>query len=147
MSLLVDTSVWSLALRRDTPADVPEVRALHDALAGGDGVATTGVVLQELLQGVVHEQARTQIIDTFHALEYLVPTWEDHIAAAQLRTTLRSVGVQVGTIDALIAQLAIAGHHTLLNTDKDFPLVARHVDLRLWHPPVGGSETDSQSEP
>ena len=56
MSLLVDTSVWSLALRRDAPADVPEVRALRDALAGGEIVATTGVILQELLQGVVPER-------------------------------------------------------------------------------------------
>ena len=138
MSLLVDTSVWSLALRRDTPPNVPEVGALHDALAGGDTVATAGIVLQELLQGVVREQVRTHMIDTFTALEYLVPTREDHIAAAQVRTMLRSVGVQVGTIDALIARLASAGGHTLLTTDRDFVLAARHIDLRLWQPPADG---------
>jgi hypothetical protein len=138
MSLLVDTSVWSLALRRDTPPDVPEVGALRHALAGGDLVATTGIILQELLQDVVREQVRTQIIDTFSALEYLVPTRDDHIAAAQVRTALRSVGLQVGTIDALIARLALAGGHTLLTTDRDFVVAARHVDLRLWHPPADG---------
>jgi predicted nucleic acid-binding protein len=138
MSLLVDTSVWSLALRRGTPPDVPEVGALHHALAGGDVVATTGIILQELLQGVVREQVKTQIIDTFGALEYLVPTRDDHIAAAQVRTALRSVGVQVGTIDALIAQLAIAGGHMLLTTDRDFVVAARHVDFRLWRPPADG---------
>ena len=63
VSLLVDTSVWSLALRRDAPPDVAEVRGLRDALAGGEIVATTGVILQELLQGVVPERARTQIIE------------------------------------------------------------------------------------
>ena len=36
MSLLVDTSVWSMALRRDSPADLLEVRALADALEAGD---------------------------------------------------------------------------------------------------------------
>jgi predicted nucleic acid-binding protein len=96
VSLLVDTSAWSLALRRDAPADVPEVRALRDALAGGEIVATTGVILQELLQGVVPERARAQIIEMFAALEYLTPSREDHVAAAGVRNTLRSAGVQVG---------------------------------------------------
>jgi len=34
MMLLVDTSVWSLALRRDVVADLPEVRHLEQALLG-----------------------------------------------------------------------------------------------------------------
>lgn len=139
MSLLVDTSVWSLALRRNAPPDVPEVRALRDALAGGDIVATTGLILQELLQGVVPDRVRAQITETFAALEYLVPSREDHIAAANVRNTLRASGVQVGTIDALIAHLAIAGGHTLLTTDKDFQLAADHVDLHLWHTSPGGT--------
>jgi predicted nucleic acid-binding protein len=133
--MLVDTSVWSLALRRDAPPDVPEVRALRDALAGGEIVATTGLILQELLQGVVPERARTQIAETFAALEYLVPSREDHVAAAGVRNTLRSAGVQVGTIDALIAQLAIAGGHTFLTTDNDFRAASSHVGLHLWRAP------------
>jgi predicted nucleic acid-binding protein len=135
VSLLVDTSVWSLALRRDAPADVPEVRALHDALSGGEIVATTGVILQELLQGVVPERVRTQIADMFTALEYLTPSREDHVAAARVRNTLRSAGVQVGTIDALIARLTIAGRHTLLTTDNDFRAASRHISLSLWRTP------------
>jgi predicted nucleic acid-binding protein len=132
VSLLVDTSVWSLALRRDAPPDVPEVRALREALADGEIVATTGVILQELLQGVVRERARTQIVQMFAVLEYHTPSREDHVAAAGVRNTLRAAGVQVGTIDALIAQLAIAGGHRLLTTDNDFRSASRHIDLRLW---------------
>lgn len=135
MSLLVDTSVWSLALRRDSPPDVPEVRGLRDALAGGEIVTTTGVILQELLQGVVPERARRQIIEMFAALEYLTPSREDHVAAAGVRNTLRSAGVQVGTIDALIAHLAIAGGHTLLTTDNDFLAASGHISLQLWRTP------------
>lgn len=135
MSLLVDTSVWSLALRRDAPPDVPEVRALRYALAGGEIVATTGVILQELLQGVVPQRARAQITETFAVLEYLAPSRDDHVAAAGVRNTLRSVGVQVSTIDALIAHLAIAGGHTLLTTDDDFRAASSHVSLQLWRAP------------
>jgi predicted nucleic acid-binding protein len=49
--LLVDTSVWLLAFRRDAPPDVPEVPALRRALESGEIVVTTALVLQELLQG------------------------------------------------------------------------------------------------
>jgi predicted nucleic acid-binding protein len=135
VSLLVDTSVWSLALRRDAPPDVPEVRALRDALADGEIVATTGVIMQELLQGVVPERARAQIIEMFAVLEYLTPSREDHVAAAGVRNTLRSAGVQVGTIDALIAHLAVAGGHALLTTDNDFRVASGHIGLRLWRVP------------
>ena len=51
MSLFVDTSVWSLALRRDTPGDAPEQVRLREALASQAEIWSTGLVLQELLQG------------------------------------------------------------------------------------------------
>lgn len=41
MTLFVDTSVWSLALRRDVKATEREVQALKDALLGDDVVVTT----------------------------------------------------------------------------------------------------------
>lgn len=132
MSLLVDTSVWSLLLRRDSPPGLPEVIALRRALAGEELVATTGVIVQELLHGFVSAGAQSAITETFGALSYLIPSFDDHVAAAALRNQLRATGVQIGAIDALIAQLAIAGGHTLLTTDKDFHLVAGQVALDLW---------------
>jgi predicted nucleic acid-binding protein len=137
MALLVDTSVWSLLLRRDSPPDIPEVSALRLALTGDDIVATTGVVVQELLHGFVSALAQAAIKDTFGVLEDLTPTLDDHIEAAGIRNQLRSKGIQLGAIDALIAQLAVAGGHTLLTTDKDFHLAAGHVGLQVWQSPVG----------
>lgn len=134
MALLVDTSVWSLLLRRDHPSDLPEVTALREALRGDDIVATTGVIVQELLHGFVSAPAQAAIKERFGVLEYLAPTFDDHVEAAGVRNQLRSSGIQLGAIDALIAQLAIAGHHTFLTTDKDFHLAARHVGLRVWQP-------------
>lgn len=51
MALLVDTSVWFLAFRRDAGSNAPEVIALRRALDGAEPVVTTGLVFQELLQG------------------------------------------------------------------------------------------------
>ncbi|MCL2464283.1 MAG: PIN domain-containing protein [Micrococcales bacterium] len=132
MTLLVDTSVWSLALRRDTPPNNPEVEALRRALAGAELVATTGLILQELLQGFTPVGVRAQIIEHFAALRLLQPDRDDHVAAADLKNTCRRAGVQIGTIDALIAQVAIRYDLTLLTTDQDFLHAARHCPLRLW---------------
>lgn len=138
MSLFVDTSVWSLALRRDSPADSLEVSALARALERGDTVVTTGLVLQELLQGFSGPRARELILERFSALPLLTPDREDHIAAAELRNTCRRSGLQIGTIDALIAQLCIRYTLTLLTTDQDFAGAARLAPIKLWR--SGGSE-------
>jgi len=62
VSLLVDTSVWSLALRRDVEQSAPEVVALRHALLGTDQVFTTGHVLQELLQSFVAPKDRDPLL-------------------------------------------------------------------------------------
>ena len=132
MTLLVDTSVWSLALRRDAPAASPQVRALRVALDGAEMVVTTGLVLQDLLQGFAGPRARSDIIERFAALPFLSPDREDHVEAAEVRNRCRRAGVQVGTIDALLAQLCIRHNLTLLTTDMDFVRAASHCPLRVW---------------
>ena len=132
MTFLVDTSVWSLALRRDVEATEPEVQELKDALFGSEVVVTMGLVLQELLQGFSGPKTQAQIVERFAALPLLQPDREDHIAAAALRNVCRKAGVQIGTIDALLAQLCIRHELTLLTTDKDFTHAAKHCQLRVW---------------
>jgi predicted nucleic acid-binding protein len=136
LSVLVDTSVWSLALRRDVSSVVNEVRALTQMLESGEPILTTGLVLQELLQGFSGPKARAQILDRFSALPLLVPDREDHIAAAQLRNRCRRSGIQIGTIDALLAQLCIRHDLTMLSTDQDFSHMARQCALKLWRASV-----------
>jgi predicted nucleic acid-binding protein len=135
MALLVDTSVWSLAYRRDTPPDLPEVTALRRALTGGDTVVATGMILLELLRGFVPARAQETIRAAFESLELLEPSRDNYVGAAAVANVCRGVGVQLGSVGSLIAQLAIAGDHTLLTTDQDFRLAARHIGLRVWHPP------------
>ena len=132
MTFLVDTSVWSLALRRDIEATAPEVRTLHDALLGKAQVVTTGLVLQELLQGFSGPKARAHLLERFTALAFLQPDREDHIEAAEVRNACRRKGVQLGTIDALLIQLCVRHDLTLLTTDMDFISAARYTSLRVW---------------
>lgn len=132
MSLLVDTSAWSLALRRDGSATDPAVHALQAALLGADTIITTGLVLQELLQGFNGPKAAGALIERFGALPMVQPDRHDHVAAAEVRNRCRRAGVQIGTIDALLIQLCVRHELTLLTTDQDFVHAARHVPFRLW---------------
>ena len=132
MSLLVDTSVWSMALRRDAPADLPEVRALEAALSSGELVVTTGLILQELLQGFSGPRAREAILERFSSLPFLTPDRTDYIEAATLRNRCRRKGIQVGTIDALLASLSIRHELSILTTDGDFRRIAEVIELSVW---------------
>ena len=134
MTLFVDTSVWSLALRRDPPDARPEAAALADAIQSGETVVTTGLVLQELLQGFSGPRARARIIEHFGALPMITPDRRDHIDAAELRNTCRRRGLQLGTIDALLAQICVRHGLVMLTTDRDFHHAASLVDLRVWTP-------------
>ena len=134
MSLFVDTSVWSLAFRRDAPSAIPQVHALRQALEGRDIVLTTGLILQELLQGFAGPRSKKDIVERFEALPLLPPDRQDHIDAADLRNHCRRSGVQVGTIDALLAQLCIRHRLKMLTTDTDFERLAMHCSLDVWKP-------------
>jgi predicted nucleic acid-binding protein len=131
MNVFVDTSVWSRALRRSPPSDAPEVARLEEYLTRGDLVVTTGLVLQELLQGFQGPRSRDAIIKRFSALPVVSPDLQDHVDAAELRNRCRRKGIQVGTIDALIASLCIRHDLRLLTIDRDFRRVSRLCGLSL----------------
>lgn len=123
MKVLVDTSVWSLALRRRKNAlSSTEQQAVHDLhnLIEEGRVVMLGVVRQELLSGIREEEA-------FEKLERLLEPFEDypiatadHKAAARLSNAARRRGVTVSTIDALIAAVAVNNQLPVFTTDKDF---------------------------
>jgi len=131
MNVFADTSVWSLAFRRDKPSRDLRVMALARCLQEGDLVFTTGLVLQELLQGFDGPKARRAILTKLTRLPVIVPTTKDHVQAAELRNTCRRKGTQIGTIDALIAHLCINNGLRLITTDRDFQHVAKQTALSL----------------
>lgn len=136
MSCFVDSSVWSLALRADQPSAARQVRHLAAALARGDEIVTTGLVIQELLQGFAGPEAEAAIIERLAALRFVTPERDDHVHAAALRNHCRRHGVQVGTIDALLAQLCLRHDLVMLTTDLDFEHIARFSRLQVWQPPA-----------
>jgi len=131
VNILVDTSVWSSALRRDSAGESRKIRRLRAALQGEDAVFTTGLILQELLQGFSAPKSRDKILETFASLPLIIPERKDHMEAAALKIKLRHKGVQAGTIDVLLAQLCLRHHLSLLTLDRDFHHMARFLPLSL----------------
>jgi len=117
------------------PAPAREVRELVRAIEAEEALFTTGIVLQELLQGFAGPRARAQIIERFSALPLLTPDRHDHIDAAELRNSCRRHGIQVGTIDALLAQLCLRRDLTMLTADTDFQNIAKYCALNVWGAP------------
>ena len=134
MAFFVDTSVWSLAFRRDVLEPSPQVKLLMRLLSERGLVFYTGLVLQELLQGFQGPRAFDELLERFSALPCLEPSRQDYVGAAKLRNACRQMGVQVGTIDALLAQLCLQHDLEMLSTDADFTYMAAHCGLRVWTP-------------
>jgi predicted nucleic acid-binding protein len=128
--MLVDTSAWVEWLRaKDSRAD----ELLRAALARGDVIFTTGVVVQEVLQGARDERQAgelRQLLATCRFVEPIFPETYDH--AATLYRRCRAAGRMVrGTVDCLVAALALEHHLDVLAHDRDFATLGRVVGLRL----------------
>ncbi len=113
------------------PRDVGTVRKVRDLIEGENRVFLTGIVYQEILQGVRSDRQRRDLVRRLRPFPMLDPSRETHEAAARLRDRCLSRGVTVSTVDALIAQVVIENRCALLTTDQDFAAIARHTPLRI----------------
>ncbi|MDQ3036045.1 MAG: PIN domain-containing protein [Myxococcota bacterium] len=131
MTTLVDTSVWSLLLRKRGPADHWAVRRLTRLIEQRQPVALTGVVLQELLAYFRSDQVAASVAVRLRPFPLLEPTRAEHESAAALFRRARAAGVAATTIDCLIAAVAVSRDAELLTTDQDFALLVPLAGLRL----------------
>jgi hypothetical protein len=130
MRVLIDTSVWSLSLRRGGPAKHPTVEKLSALLMSGEDVCLTGLILQEILQAFRSDAAFRQVARRLQPFPLLDLSRADTVAAASLHRRCAGKGVRVSTADCQIATAAIRHRCLLLSADTDFERIARHSDLR-----------------
>lgn len=131
MNVIVDTSVWSIALRRSSRVETFEVGKLSELLKEGRQVFLIGTILQELLQGVRSSSEFARLKDYLEAIPMLQLDRDDYLAAAELMNTCRSNGVQASTIDFQIAAACTRHDCALLTSDHDFEHIARFCPLKL----------------
>jgi predicted nucleic acid-binding protein len=135
MMVLVDTSVWSLALRRRqadlTPAEQQMKIALRELVQDGRA-QVVGPVRQELLSGIRTEESFRKVRDALRAFEEPQLRAQDYEEAARISNLCRSRGVAGSAIDFLICAAAHLRGWEIFTADRDFPRYSKVLPLRLY---------------
>jgi predicted nucleic acid-binding protein len=135
MRVVVDTSVWSLALRRRRGAIAGPQRAV--ALHWGDLVrenraVLVGAIRQELLSGVPRIEQFEPLRDYLRGFDDEPLTTDDYEEAARFDNICRTAGVAGSPADFLVCAVAVARGLPVFTTDPDFERYARHLPLSLF---------------
>lgn len=130
MKVLVDTSVWSLALRRRARAGGPEVQELRSLVEEGR-VAIIGPIRQELLSGIRTVEAFERLRDHLQPYADEPLQTADFERAAEHFNTCRARGVQGSNTDFLICAVAERRNLPILTTDTDFARFAGVLPITL----------------
>ncbi|BAZ08122.1 type II toxin-antitoxin system VapC family toxin [Calothrix sp. NIES-3974] len=131
MSVIVDTSVWSLALRRRTPPDSSPAVTILQNLITDDQVALLGSIRQEILSGIRNFEQFTRLRDYLRAFPDLELIAEDYELAAEFFNTCRSNGIQGSNTDFLICAVAHRRSYSILTTDNDFYTFRTYIPIIL----------------
>jgi predicted nucleic acid-binding protein len=127
--ILVDTSAW-VEFLRGTGSDA-NIRVRN--LLERDEIATTDVVLMELLAGARDESHRDGLRSLLARCQF-TPTAgpSDYESAADLYRACRRAGHTVRALtDCLIASVAIRAGLALVHADADFETLARYTRLEI----------------
>ncbi|MEQ9667631.1 type II toxin-antitoxin system VapC family toxin [Coleofasciculus sp. G2-EDA-02] len=131
MNVIVDTSVWSLALRRNTPDDRTSIiNVLRELIADGR-VVLLGAIRQEVLSGIRYTEQFVKLRDYLRAFPDLEITTKDYELAAEFFNTCRRHGIQGSNTDFLICAVAHHRGYSLFTTDKDFENFRSHIPVVL----------------
>jgi len=133
VKVLVDSSVWSLALRRPLRTRIgpaPEVVELQ-RLIGNFRVAIIGSIRQEILSGIREASKFERIRSELAAFVDFSLTREHYELAASLYHQCRAKGVQGSNTDFLICAASISESMSVFSTDKDFAQFAKVLPIKL----------------
>lgn len=119
MKVIVDTCVWSLALRRSEPGASPEALLLQELIQDGR-VAMLGPIRQELLSGVKAPAQFKRLAEALEAFPDEQLDAEDYVQAARCFNACRSKGVQGSNTDFLLCAVSLRRGFPILTTDGDF---------------------------
>lgn len=134
MKVVVDTSIWSLALRRRTRDLSPFERALVAEcaeLVREGRVLLPGAVRQELLSGIATAAAFETLRDRLRAFPDVPIDAEDHEDAARCFNACRARGISGSAVDMLLCAIARRSDASVFTTDGDFTRYATPLGLRL----------------
>ncbi len=132
MNVLVDTCIWSLALRRKSTAKIdPNVLRLKDLILDSNA-RVIGPIRQELLSGVTNPSQFDLLKDRLHAFPDIEIQMADYELAASYYNICWSKGIQGSNTDFLICSISVQHQMPIFTTDKDFTLFKGHLPIHLF---------------
>lgn len=131
MKVLVDTSIWSLALRRTSTASNESVSAALASLVEDGRVAIIGPIRQELLSGIKERAQFERLREHLRAFPDMPLTTDDYEEAATFFNQCRERGVQGSNTDFLICAVAIRNGFSIFTDDDDFGHYAKVLPISL----------------
>jgi predicted nucleic acid-binding protein len=137
MNVLIDTSVWSLALRRKNESLSTNERFLVAELSEliREGRARMiGLVRQELLSGIKATEQYEKLRLHLRSFPDEVVDTSDYEEAAKAGNRCRAKGVVVSIVDIFLCAVANKRLWTIFTTDPDFSNYAKVLPLRIHAP-------------
>lgn len=133
MKIIVDTCIWSLALRRsNVKADsyIEELKNLIEEIR----VQFIGPIRQELLSGIKSKTQFSKLKQHLKSFEDVELKAEDYELAAEYFNAARKKGIQGSNTDFLICAISTRHNMSILTTDKDFTEFQSVFPVRLHTP-------------
>ena len=130
MRILVDTCVWSEALRRKTGEESGVSRELQSLILE-HRVEIIGPIRQELLSGLREDTQFERLKEHLEAFPDITLEAADHITAAEFFNKCRANGIQGSNTDFLLCAVAVRREMAIYTTDRDFQQFTKHLPIVL----------------
>jgi predicted nucleic acid-binding protein len=132
MRILVDTSVWSLALRKNdiTGEDKKITNRLAKALRELE-IEIIGPIRQEILSGIKEKERFEELKEKIGVFKDLEIKTEDYELAAEYFNECRKHGIQGSHIDYLICAVAVKRKLKIMTLDKDFENYKKYIPIKI----------------
>lgn len=130
MKVIVDTSIWSLALRRKKKQSTSEIKIL-ESLIDNQRICILGPIRQEILSGIKENKQFLQLKEFLSAFEDHPIITKDYELAAEYYNICRSKGVQGSNTDFLICAVSYNNKFPIFTCDKDFEAFSKFIPITL----------------
>jgi predicted nucleic acid-binding protein len=134
MSVVVDTNIWSLALRRQASEQNQSITQPLQLLIRQQQVIILGAIRQEVLSGIRHQNQFERLRDALRIVPDLPLIADDYELAATFFNTCRQQGIQGSNTDFLICAAAYRRDYRIFTTDHDFEQFQTHIPIMLFQP-------------
>lgn len=131
MKVIVDTCIWSLALRKNKTENTSAIVNQLTDLISDSLVQIIGPIRQELLSGLSSLEQFKKLKKYLSAFEDIELQKNDYELAAEFYNTCKKNGVQGSNTDFLICAASVNYHLSIFTVDNDFTYFTNYLPISL----------------